>query len=99
MKSITLALSLPPFSLQPETVRPVTELSDEDVLALTELQMEPERDQRLSTLSDKQQEGERSDTERSELVALMQRYQEGLLRKAQALHEAVQRGLRRPLEP
>jgi hypothetical protein len=37
--------------------------------------------------------------ERTELVALMQVYQEGLWRKAQALHEAVRRGLRTPLEP
>ena len=29
----------------------------------------------------------------------MQVYQEGLLRKDQALHEAVQRGLRPPLAP
>jgi hypothetical protein len=29
----------------------------------------------------------------------MQVYQEGLLRKAQALNEAVQRGLRPPLAP
>ena len=29
----------------------------------------------------------------------MQHYQAGLLRKAQALREAVQRGLREPLEP
>jgi len=28
----------------------------------------------------------------------MQGYQEGLLRKAQVLHEAVRRGLREPLE-
>ena len=37
--------------------------------------------------------------EQTELLALMQVYQEGLLRKAQALREAVRRGLRPPLEP
>jgi hypothetical protein len=37
--------------------------------------------------------------ERSEMLALMQVYAEGLLRKAQALREAVRRGLREPLEP
>ena len=47
----------------------------------------------------KQQEGQLSDTERSELISLMQLYQDGLLRKAQALREAVRRGLREPLEP
>jgi hypothetical protein len=95
----TLALSLPPLSPQPEAVRPVTELSNEDVLALTEFQMEPAQDRRLSTLLNRQQAGELSDTERSELLALIQLYQEGLLRKAQALHEAVRRGLREPLGP
>ncbi len=64
-----------------------------------ELQMEPAQDQRLSFLLDKQQAGELTEADRSELLALMQVYQEGLLRKAQALREAVQRGLREPLEP
>ena len=95
----TVALALPPFSSQPEAARPVTELSDEEVLALTELQLEAHQDRRLSTLLDRQQAGKLSDAERSELLALMQLYQEGLLRKAQALHEAVRRGLRQPLEP
>jgi len=94
-----IALSLLPLSLQPEAAKPVTELKDEEVLALTELQMEPDQDQRLSTLLDKQQAGKLSEVERAELLALMQLYQEGLLRKAQALHEAVRRGLRKPLEP
>jgi hypothetical protein len=95
----TIALSLPLLGPQAEIVRPVTELSDEDVLALTELQMEPSQDHRLSTLLDKQQAGELSAAEHPELLALMQLYQEGLLRKAQALGEAVRRGLREPLEP
>ena len=68
-------------------------------LALTELQMQPEQDRKLSTLLQQQQAGELSDAERSELLALMQCYQEGLLRKAQALQEAVRRGLREPLAP
>ncbi len=95
----TLVLSLPSFNPQPGAVKSIAELSDEDVLALADLQMEPDQDQRLSALLDKQQAGDLSDAERSELLALMQLYQEGLLRKAQALHEAVRRGLREPLEP
>ena len=94
-----IALSLPPLTAPPASVRAASELSDEEVLALTALQMAPERDRRLSTLLHKQQAGELSDPERSELLALMQLYQEGLLRKAQALHEAVRRGLCAPLEP
>jgi hypothetical protein len=37
-------------------------------------------------------------TEHSELTIHLQVYEEGLLRKAQALHEAVRRGLREPLK-
>ncbi len=95
----TIKLSLPPLSFQSEPVRPIAELSDEEVLALTELQMEPDQDRRLSTLLDRQQAGVLTEAERAELLALMQVYQEGLLQKAQALREAVQRGLREPLEP
>jgi hypothetical protein len=80
-------------------VRAVTSLSDEEVLALTELQMVPEQDRRLSALLQKQQEEALSAPERAELFALMQVYQEGILRQAQALREAVWRGLRAPLEP
>jgi hypothetical protein len=85
----TIVLSLPPFSQRQELIKPVAELSDEEILALTELQMEPAQDRRLSLLLDRQQAGELTEPERSELLELMQFYQEGLLRKAQALHEAV----------
>lgn len=95
----TVMATLPPFTQQPETAKAVTELSDEEVLTLTKLQMEPRQDRRLSALLDRQQAGELTPEERSELLVLMQLYQEGLLRKAQALHEAVRRGLRQPLEP
>ncbi len=95
----TLSLSLPPLSPSRVPVRPMSELSNEDVQALTVLQMEPAQDRRLSTLLQQQQAGEFSDAERPELLALMQTYQEGLLQKAQALHEAVRRGLRESLEP
>ena len=95
----TIALSLPPLSPQAGKVKPVTELSDEEVLVLAELQMHPDQDRRLRLLLDRQQAGELSDREGVELSALMQLYQVGLLRKAQALHEAVKRGLREHLEP
>jgi hypothetical protein len=94
-----IILSLPPLTALPASVRAVSEMSDKEVLALTALRMASERDRRLSTLLHKQQAGDLSEPERSELLALMQCYQEGLLRKAQALHEAVRRGLRAPLEP
>lgn len=95
----TIALSLTSLSSQPASVTPVTELTDEEVLSQAEIQMAPGQDQRLSTLLHRQQAGELSDMERSEMLALMQVYLDGLLRKAQALREAVRRGLREPLEP
>ena len=74
-------------------------LSDAEVLALTDLQLPAAQDQRLSALLDRQQVGALTEQERAELAALFHRYQEGLLRKAQALAEAVRRGLRGPLSP
>jgi predicted DNA-binding protein len=95
----TIELSLSPVGLKSEAVEPVSALSDEEVMALAELQLASDQDQRLSSLLDKQQAGTLIEAERSELLGLMQVYQESLLRKAQALREAVQRGLREPLEP
>ena len=94
----TITLVLPPLDVSAEPVPAVTSLSDEAVVELTQLQMLPEQDRRLSTLLQKQQERTLSAPEQAELVTLMQVYQEGLLRKAQALREAVQRGLRAPPE-
>ena len=94
----TLTISLPPFDTSSEELTPVADLSNEDLLALTQLQLPPSQDRKLSLLLDKQQADKLSAAEQAELFALMQRYQAGLLRKAQALREAVQRGLREPLE-
>jgi pyruvate-formate lyase len=81
------------------TPKPVSELPDEEVLKLTQLEMSPAEDRRLSRLLDRQQAGKLSVKERAELFTLMQIYRTGLLRKAQALAEAVRRGLREPLTP
>jgi hypothetical protein len=94
-----LRLALPVLRPVPDPGRPVESLSDAEVLALTELQLPPDQDRRLSVLLDRQQAGSLTDTERPELAVLMQAYQEGLLRKARALEEAVRRRLREPLGP
>jgi predicted transcriptional regulator len=73
-----LTLALPPLNSSAASVRSVEQLSDEEVMTLTELQMEPEQDRRLSALLQRQQAGELSDAERPELLALMQSYQEAL---------------------
>ena len=93
----TIQLSIPPVSEDITDLEPMLALCDEQVLVLAELQMEPEQDARLSELLDRQQSGTLTEGERSELQTLMQVYQEGLLRKATALSEAVKRGLIEPL--
>jgi hypothetical protein len=73
-------------------------LPDSTVLKAVETQMPAAEDRRLSQLLDGQQARSLSVDERAGLRALMQIYQQGLLRKAWALREAVRRGLREPLE-
>ncbi len=89
----------PEFSKQEpnQNLAPLSTLSDRQIIALTELQMEPSQDQRLSQLLQTQQERILTTAEQSELEILMEIYQAGLLRKAQALNESVKRGLRQPL--
>ena len=91
----TIQLSIPPIST--DILEPVSTLSDQQLLALTELQMNPDEDVRLSELLDRQQAGIMVENEYPELEILMQIYQEGILRKATALSEAVNRGLIPPL--
>ena len=73
----------------------ITELSDVQVLEMADATMPPAHDQRLGELLARRNEGTLTTPEREELAPLMQEYQEGLLRKAQAVREAVRRGLRR----
>ena len=97
-----ISLSLSPTSLLNESEgnrsESIESLSDSEVIALSELQMESEQDIRLSQLLQKQQADTLEETERPELWTLMQIYQTLLVKKAAALREAVSRGLREPLE-
>jgi hypothetical protein len=93
----TLIYALPPISTAIDTLSPISELNDTQVMALTQLEMPPEQDARLSELLYKQQAATLSPQEPEELEHLMQIYREGLLRKATALAEAVNRGLMEPL--
>ena len=92
-----IELTLAPVSSIATVSRPIADLTDKEILALTELQLPPAQDRRLSRLLDRQQAGKLADAERAELMTLMQVYQEQLLRKAQALSEAVRRRLIEPL--
>jgi hypothetical protein len=95
----TIAISLPTLRPQVGRPAPAATLTDGEVLALADLQLPEAQDQQLSVLLDRQQSGTITEAERGELAGLFQLYQEGLLRKAQALAEAVRRGLREPLTP
>jgi hypothetical protein len=73
---------------------PVESLPDEDVLALCDSQMEAGQQEELSELLSCNREGVLGDKERERLDELMRVYRRGLVRKAQALKTAVERGLR-----
>jgi hypothetical protein len=89
----TIAWSVKPVGIGSLNDRPISTWSDEEVLAAASARMSPTEDERLSELLDLQSAGELTSAQRSELTALMEIYQEGTLLKAQALREAVQRGL------
>lgn len=76
---------------------PVELLADEQVRALRDLQMEASQQAILSDLLARQREGTLTADERDRLDALMGIYRRGMVRKAQALKVAVDRGLQPPL--
>jgi len=97
--SDTLALALPTLPDNAMMSQSVETLSDAAVLARSSLHLPPAQDARLTELLDDQQADRLTDAGRMELAGLLQTYRVGLLRKAQALAEAVRRGLRPPLVP
>ncbi|MFN8493052.1 MAG: hypothetical protein U0350_35945 [Caldilineaceae bacterium] len=86
---------LPVHDLYPN----VTSLTNEEVIALAKLKMNKSQNRRLIHLQTKGKETGLTEAERFELLALLQIYQLGQLRKSEALAEAVRRGLREPLKP
>ncbi len=72
----------------------VQSLADDLLLARCDSQMAVEQSERLSELLDRQQAATLAPNERPELWALMRVYEFGQLQKAEALVEAVSRGLR-----
>jgi hypothetical protein len=77
---------------------PVEEMSDAEVLALTEVQLTNEQQATLSELLAQNQEGTLDAAGQKQLDELMRLYEHGLLRKSQALRVAVQRELIAPLQ-
>jgi len=73
---------------------PVELLSDAQVLALSEEQLASDLQAELSELLALNREGELTTSQRSRFDSLMQLYRQQLVRKAQAVKEAVNRRLR-----
>ena len=80
------------------TAKPVSVLSDSEVISLTQLRLQPVQEQRLNELLNRQQSGTITSVEHEELQALIHIYEDRLLRQAQSLNEAVRRGLLEPLK-
>jgi hypothetical protein len=76
---------------------PIELLADERILELSEMQMSEYQQRELSELLALNRENQLSSEQRKHLDDLMRLYGEGMMRKAEALKVAVQRGLRQPL--
>ncbi len=96
-----LEMLLPTLENLPESSSSATlsSLSHAEVLALADSKMDAVQNQRLGELQQRGKTIGLSEAERYELLALLQIYQLGQLRKSEALAEAVERGLRSPLSP
>jgi hypothetical protein len=80
--------------------QPVLELlSDEELLAVCDGEMDAAQQEELSELLERAQEEALPEAERRRLEELMRGYRAGLVRKAQALQLAVTRGLRSFISP
>jgi hypothetical protein len=69
-------------------------LSDEELLAVCDVQPDASAQEDLSELLERNQEGALDEGERRRLDELMRTYRAGLVRQAHALKVAVKRGLR-----
>jgi hypothetical protein len=90
---ITHSLEAAPFEL------PIESLPDAEVLQLAAMKFTPAQQEKFGDLLDRNRENELDATGRRELDQMMRLYEQGLLRKAEALQEAVTRGLMEPLTP
>lgn len=79
------------------TEEPAELLPDDQVLALAAMQMSDEQQSELSDLLARQREGTLDTASRARLDELMTLYRREMVRKAQALKVAVERGLLPPV--
>lgn len=90
---------VPPFERVDATgtpVPPVADVSDAEVFRLAHIQMPLWHSRRLHELLDQQREGTLSTEEAGELATLLRLHDHALLLKAEAMAEAVRRGLCAP---
>lgn len=76
---------------------PVESLPDDQVLTLCKLQMSPAQQSELGDLLTRNREAGLNESDRARLDELLNEYRHGMVRKAQALKVAVERGLQPPL--
>lgn len=97
MPVLMLILSGLAFSQATPIELPVIKWSDESVLAVADLRLQAHLDLYYLDLLHEQAERDLSLAEQKELQLLLHIYEVGLLLKAEALAEAVKRGLLAPL--
>jgi hypothetical protein len=73
---------------------PVESLSDQEVLALCDFELNPMHQQELRSLLFRHREYTLTDAESARLDELLQIYRNGIVRKARAIEVAIARGLR-----
>jgi hypothetical protein len=83
-----LMMNLPDPNLYP----PVSSLSDDEVRTLTQLKLSQNQNDRLGELQAQGKASDLAEIERYELLALLQVYQFGQLRKSEAIAESAKRG-------
>ena len=88
-----LKIILTPVYSVPALEQPVVTLSNDEVLALTSIQMDKSQAAHLNRLLDMQQAGTLQEGDHLALVALMQIYNQLWIRQSEALAEAVRRGI------
>lgn len=72
-------------------------MSDEEILALTKIQISPEDQERLSELLFKNRETGLNEEEQRELDLMVEISERNMVKKSEALRIAVERGLIEPL--
>ncbi len=82
-----------------QELKTLESFSDEDVLALADLRLTPQEDQRLHELLELNGEGQLTEDDKRELDELMKIHDEGMLKKSMGWAEAVRRKLRPPISP